>query len=287
MYTRPVRYTHSRSAHGNLPDAGRAPEIHIPDNEYLVLEGAWLVERAFASSLEMIEILCVPARKAWAVALMERQPSSGYERAPTLLVLSEGELSDRIGYAFHRGVLATARRPAGMKVDDILAQSVSEECTILVLPETLDPENLGACFRNAAAFGCSALLIGPNCPDPFSRRILRVSMGAVLSLPWARMSSPDDLGRFGEEGVSVAACVLDDGANDIRCWDPPSRLALLLGNEAFGLSSSWLASCDSRLTLPMASGVDSLNVATAGAVFLYALSQRRIRCMAQTASVHD
>lgn len=143
--------------------------------------------------------------------------------------------------------------------------------TLLVLPELVDPENLGSAFRNAAALGCDALLLGPKGPDPLSRRALRVSMGAALSLPWARLAQSEDMGILAGRSYEAAACVLAPDAQDIRAWLRPERLALVLGNEAFGLSEPWLRACLHRLTLPMGGGTDSLNLATAAAIFLYAL----------------
>jgi tRNA G18 (ribose-2'-O)-methylase SpoU len=143
-----------------------------------------------------------------------------------------------------------------------------------VLPELGDPENLGSAFRNASAFGCSAIFLGPSGPDPLCRRVLRVSMGASLSLPWTRLSGPAELSSLAARGYSLVACVLDAEAADLRSWPRPERLALVLGNEAFGLSPPWLEACDAGLTLAMEGGTDSLNVATAAAVFLYALSSR-------------
>ncbi|MDP2790489.1 MAG: RNA methyltransferase [Rectinemataceae bacterium] len=267
----------------------------LPDGSIL-LEGAWLVERALVSGLEVPEILCVPSRRPWAEALLVRvaAESAGSSTGPAfsrpiLRIMPEKDLSQVAGYAFHRGVLAHALRPreqsaadmipGGTGIDrkasdmrDLRGMQGAQGALILALPETVDPENLGACFRNAAAFGCTGLLIGPKCPDPLCRRVLRVSMGASLSLPWARMQNPDSLQNFGQAGFTVAACVLDPDAADLRTWHRPPLLVLVLGNEAYGLSPEWLVVCTSRLTLPMGAGTDSLNVATAGAVFLFALT---------------
>jgi tRNA G18 (ribose-2'-O)-methylase SpoU len=230
----------------------------------VALEGAFLVERALAAGLRLERLYCVPAREPWALAL------AGAEGAlPPPTVLRESELAEIAGYPFHRGVYALAPRPAERIPGDCLPGFGSGRETILVLPELADPENLGAAFRNAAALGCRALLLGPNGPDPLCRRVLRVSMGSCLRLPWARLPDPDSLGGLGFE---TAACVLDPEAQDLRSWARPERLALVLGNEAFGLSEPWLAACRHRVTLPMLGGADSLNVSTAAAVFLYALS---------------
>jgi tRNA G18 (ribose-2'-O)-methylase SpoU len=233
------------------------------------LEGALLIERAVASGLAIESLYCVPARASWARSLL------GDGLSPK--VLAESEISALAGYPFHRGAFALARRPRALAPAEALdpAEAVSADekrATILVLPEIGDPENLGSAFRNAAAFGCSALLLGPAGPDPLCRRVLRVSMGAPLLLPWARLRGPEQLAIVSERAYETAACVLDPDAADLRSWTRPERLALVLGNEAFGLSDPWLKACRYRITLPMRGGTDSLNVATAAAVILYALS---------------
>jgi tRNA G18 (ribose-2'-O)-methylase SpoU len=229
----------------------------------LALEGALLIERALSRGLTLERLYCVPAREAWASALAGERP------VPT--VLPEAEISAIAGYAFHRGAFALARRPPEASLGEILP-SARARTTFLVLPEIGDPENLGSAFRNAAALGCAAILLGPRGPDPLCRRVLRVSMGASLRLPWARLAGPEELRGLGRNGFTLAACVLDPPAEDPRSWSRGERLALVLGNEAFGLAAPWLGACGTRLTLPMAGGTDSLNVATAAALFLYALA---------------
>jgi tRNA G18 (ribose-2'-O)-methylase SpoU len=238
----------------------------------VALEGAFLVERAVAAGLVLETLYCVPAREAWArgIALRAADPAAALEP----VVLPEARIAEIAGYPFHRGAYALAHRPPALSP----AEAVSEEpnpSTILVLPEVKDPENLGAAFRNAAALGCSALLLGPTGPDPLCRRVLRVSMGSSLSLPWARLGGPADMRELAERNYRAAACVLDGEARDLRSWRPPERLALVLGNEAYGLSAPWLAACADRVTLPMLGGADSLNVATAAALFIYASARSR------------
>jgi tRNA G18 (ribose-2'-O)-methylase SpoU len=262
----------------------------------ILLEGAFLVERAVQFGLEVLRIACVPAREAWVCSLLAQVPERDTEaggrtgevaggkagevagggsgrgfRVPLQApeILPEAELADAVGYPFHRGVLAWARRPEAQVPVEVVAAAGKR---ILVLPGISDPENLGACFRNAAALGCGALLIGPQAPDPYSRRVLRVSMGASLNLPWARCDSGETtLEILKEAGFRSAACVLDPDAIDIRHYQPAAKLALILGNEAAGLPENWTSRCDDRVTLPMEGGTDSLNLATAAAVLLYAL----------------
>ena len=244
----------------------------------IALEGAFLIERGASVGLAFEALYCVPAREAWARGLIERAsgaPDADGAAASTALtptVLPEARISEIAGYRFHRGAYALARRPETLEPIDVMP-APSGPSTLLVLPEIGDPENLGASFRNAAALGCSAILLGPAGPDPYSRRALRVSMGAALILPWARLRGPEAMEELSERGFCAAACVLDPGARDLREWRPPPRLALVLGNEAFGLSEPWLEACRERVTLKMRGGADSLNVATAGAIFLYALAE--------------
>jgi tRNA G18 (ribose-2'-O)-methylase SpoU len=190
--------------------------------------------------------------------------------------MPEAEISRAAGYRFHRGVRALARRPAEAAAADAVPGGTGPSL-ILVLPEMGDPENLGSCFRSAAALGAAAVLLGPGGPDPLSRRALRVSMGSALSIPWARLSGPSELRLLEERGFLLAACVLDPGARELRDWEPPDRTALAMGNEAYGLSEPWLRACGTRLTIEMSGGTDSLNVSTAAAIFLYELAARRGR----------
>jgi tRNA G18 (ribose-2'-O)-methylase SpoU len=230
------------------------------------LEGSFLVERGRDAGLEFEALYCVPAREGWARSLSSIEPT----------ILPEVDIAQIAGYPFHRGALALARRPLESPAKDLaarLAGDPSRGTTILILPETVDPANLGSAFRSAAALGCAAVLLGPRGPDPLCRRALRASMGATLRLPWTRLTGPGCLAPLAQADYRIAACVLDPKAIDLRTFSRPNRLALVLGNEAFGLSASWEDACDLRLTLPMLGGADSLNVAAAAAVFLYALGR--------------
>jgi tRNA G18 (ribose-2'-O)-methylase SpoU len=245
-------------------------------DESIALEGAFLIERALSAGLEFEALYCVPAREAWAKRLRAgaaassagcdaSSPASSIEP----VIMPEPRISEIAGYRFHRGAFALAHRPPARAASEIIPSS-DGPATMLVLPEIGDPENLGAAFRNAAAFGCSALLLGPTGPDPYCRRVLRVSMGAALSLPWARLEGPASMRALGGLGFRAVACVLDPEARELRAWKRPERLALVLGNEASGLSAPWLEACDERVTLKMMGNTDSLNLATAAAIFLYA-----------------
>lgn len=185
---------------------------------------------------------------------------------PFPVYLAPPELLDRIaGFHVHRGCLAIGARPAAAQIPDGAR-------TLVVLEDLTDVDNLGAIARHTAAFGADALLLSPRCADPFYRKAIRVSLGAVFALPIVRLADwPGDLQRLRAQGVSLVAAVLDPDATPLARFTRPARLAILLGAEGPGLSSEARALCDHQVTIPMFPGADSLNVATAAAIFLYAL----------------
>lgn len=174
------------------------------------------------------------------------------------------------GFHLHRGALASMQRPALPEVTDLVA----EARRVLVLEDIVDHTNVGAVFRSAAALGVDAVLVTPRCADPLYRRSIRVSMGTVFQVPWTRIDPwPGGIADLQRAGFTVATLALADDAVslDDLAADPPDRLALVLGTEGDGLSRHTLAAADLTVTIPMAGGVDSLNVAAAGAVAAWAL----------------
>ncbi|MDT3343699.1 TrmH family RNA methyltransferase [Microbacterium aquilitoris] len=174
------------------------------------------------------------------------------------------------GFAVHRGALAAMHRP----VQPDPAQLLEHSRTVVVLEDIVDHTNVGAAFRAAAALGADAVLVSPRCGDPLYRRSVRVSMGTVFQVPWARLPEWDAAAPlFAAAGVHLAAMALADDAVPLDDFAAarPDRLAILMGAEGEGLSASALAVSDSIVTIPMAGGVDSLNVASAAAVALWAL----------------
>ena len=142
---------------------------------------------------------------------------------------------------------------------------------------TAAPANVGAIFRSAAALDMDAVLVSPRCGDPLYRRSVRVSMGTVFQVPWARLDSwPQDLSLLKDQGFTVAAMELTDDAVDLDqlAAQDPERLALVLGTEGAGMSAETLAAVDLAVKIPMRAGVDSLNVAAASAVDFWELRPR-------------
>ena len=184
-------------------------------------------------------------------------------------------LSGLTGYALTRGMLCAMGRPALPGVEELCRGAGR----VAVLENVTDASNVGAVFRSAAALGMDALLVTPTCCDPFYRRAVRVSMGAVFQIPWTWLG--EDASQWPEPGLSrlkamgfrTAALALD--RRSLSVDDPvlagEERLALLLGSEGNGLSPDTIAACDYTVRIPMARGVDSLNVAAAAAVAFWQL----------------
>jgi tRNA G18 (ribose-2'-O)-methylase SpoU len=178
-------------------------------------------------------------------------------------VLDENAIEDVTGFHVHRGALAAFERPRPVDVATVL-----ERCTrILVAEDLVDHTNVGALFRNAAALGFEAILLSPRCADPFYRRSIKVAMGAVFSLPHARLDdwyAAPDLIRAA--GFTSYAMTLADDAVALDDVVPAERSAVILGSEGPGLSEHWQRAADVRVTIPMARGIDSLNVAASAAI---------------------
>lgn len=193
----------------------------------------------------------------------------------------EDVLAGLTGYALHRGVVASLHRPeqptlsAVLAGDTVLAGTAHSARRLVIIENVADPTNVGAIFRSVAGIGADAVLVTESCADPFYRRAIRVSMGTVLQVPWTRAPGWDALGpALHAAGFATVALALTPEAVSLRSYaaTAPDRVALVLGNEAAGLSAEALAAADVHVQVPMRHGVDSLNVAAAAAVAIYALT---------------
>ena len=187
-------------------------------------------------------------------------------------------LAELTGFELTRGVLCAFHRPAPRPVEELCKNARR----VAVLEGIVDSTNIGAIFRSATALGVDAVLLSPSCCDPLCRRAVRVSMGTVFQVPWATLGdTPADwpekgMDRLHAMGFKTAAMALDDRAVSI---DDPAlqaeeKLAIVLGTEGDGLAHSTIARCDYTVMIPMQHGVDSLNVAAAGAVAFWELRKR-------------
>jgi tRNA G18 (ribose-2'-O)-methylase SpoU len=245
-----------------LADFRALPERRLEQQSgRFVAESEMVVRKLLASPLRTCSILLTAPRLAALEGALAAAP-----RDFPVYVVPQAVMDQVAGFHVHRGCLAIAERPHP-------AALPAAARLVVVLVDLVDVDNLGAMARNAAAFGADALLLSPRCADPFYRKAVRTSAGAVLTLPIARAARwPDDLLRLRDElGFCLVGAVLDGHAQPLADFVPPPRLALLFGAEGPGLDAATQALCDARVTIPMAAspGVDSLNVATAGAVFLY------------------
>lgn len=228
--------------YARLTDGG-----HRADGTF-VLEGAFAVERAVAAGIVLRSLLLAPHKVDVAIG-----------GVPTY-VADRDVLKQVTGFDVHRGVLAVGERPAPRTPAEVLDGARRA----LVVEGVSDAENVGALFRNAAAFGAVVLLDDATC-DPLNRRCVRVSVGNVLRVPWARGTHVDCTG-FTTLALAPAGDV------DVRAVEA-ERAAIVVGPEGPGLPEETMAACDQRVRIPMRPGVDSLNVATAAAIALYELSR--------------
>jgi len=237
-----------------------------PAGGLYIAESAKVLGRALAAGHRPRSVL---VQEKWVDETEALLASYGVSDAPAYVV-PEGVAAALTGYAVHRGVLAAMHRPALPAVAEVVAGAR----TVLVLEDIVDHTNVGAAFRAAAGLGADAVLVTPRCADPLYRRSVRVSMGTVFQVPWTRLPAWPEAGAvLHDAGLHLAALALADGAVPLDAFveDRPERVALLLGTEGDGLSRRALAAADTVVTIPMTGGVDSLNVAAATAVALWAL----------------
>ena len=244
-----------------------------PENALFIAEGVKVISHALDAGCEPVSLLMAKRHAAGkAAALIAR-----CEGIP-VYTGDEGLLAGLTGYALTRGVLCALRRPALKTAEEVCAGARR----VAVLEDIADPTNVGAIIRSAAALGVDAALLTPGCCDPLGRRAVRVSMGTVFQLPWARLGEkkadwPEQgLARLKEMRFKSCAMALDHRA--LPMDDPrlaaEDKLAIVLGTEGDGLAPATVAGCDYTAMIPMAHGVDSLNVAAAGAVAFWQLRRR-------------
>lgn len=265
--------------------ARRTPAV---DQPVFVVEGRLAVDRLLTSAYTVHSLLVDDHQVTAAGDLVATTRARG---AP-VFVGSRATVATTVGFALHRGVVAVAHRPSPASTGQLLADAAVTSAAngttplIVVLEGLNDHENIGSLFRNAAAFGVAGALLDPTCADPLYRRSIRVSVGHVLHVPFARLLPwPAGLQQVQAAGFVVAALApraaaaggiqtvrLDELKASMSSSDHPVGVALLLGAEGPGLTESALAASDVVVHIPVVDRVDSLNVATAAALAFHALS---------------
>lgn len=247
----------------SLTDVALRRTLDVEEGLYLA-ESLKVIERALAAGHRPRSVLLLEQWLPQIEPLLAEHP-----QVPVFVGESE-QLAELTGFHMHRGALASMHRPAPRDPAELLAASRR----LVVLEDLADHTNVGAIFRSVAALGADGVLLTPACADPLYRRAVRVSMGAVLQVPWARLPHWREAGPLiRDAGYELAAFALRDDAEDLAEFyaRPPEKLALMFGTEGEGLSRRALASATRCVTIPMEHGVDSLNVATAAALALWAV----------------
>lgn len=235
------------------------------DRGLFLAEGEKVVRRAIESGHRPRSFLMSPR---WLEGLADLLDASD---APCF-VLDDASIERLTGFHVHRGALAALERPEALAPREVLAKARR----VIVMEDLADHTNVGGAFRAAAALGFDAVLLSPRCADPLYRRAIKVSMGSVFWLPYARVedwyAAPELLREAGF--TTYAMTLADDSVPIDEVPYDVERLALIVGSEGHGLTPHWEKSADHRVTIPMAAGIDSLNVASSVAVACWELRQR-------------
>ena len=271
-------------------DPRLGPYLEVRDRDALgadgrpglfVGESPLVVEAMLRAPVETLSILASERQESRARALVEgARPWRAGRADPEVLLAPDEVLDAAVGFNIHRGFLAIGRRPEPRTVRDVVP--ASGDCLLLVVEDVNNIDNIGQLFRNAAAFGCAAVVLSPACHDPLYRKSLRVSCGHALRVPFARSESwARDLAWM-RDGAGLALVGATGGGDrtlaetaDELARAPRRRVAVLVGAEFDGLTPSALGACSHRTRIPMAPGVDSLNVGVAAGVLLARLAEAR------------
>jgi len=263
----------------HLDDPRVADYRNVRDADLRVASGAFLaegrlnVERLLASTRYRARSVFVTDA---ALRGIESSLARLGDETPVYLA-SQALMNEIVGYRMHRGCLAAGERGRELALEPLLDGLAPGPRCVLMLEDVSNPDNVGAIFRNALAFGADAAVLTSRCADPLYRKAIRVSMGATLRVPFARApDAPAVLSRLRVWGFASVALSARSSAQPLAALaPPPERVALLLGAEGHGLSSAAAAAAERCITIPMAAGVDSLNVATAAGIALHQLFQAR------------
>ena len=242
-----------------------------PERGLYLAESEKVIRRALAAGHRPRSFLM---GQRWVTDLSDLVDQAESEKVP-VYVAPAGVIEAMTGFHLHRGALASMHRPSLAAPEVLLQNALLQNASrVVILEDIVDHTNIGAVFRSCAALGVDAVLVTPRCADPLYRRAVRVSMGTVFQVPWTRIDPwPAGLQVLQDHGFTVAAFALGDGAIslDDLAADQPDRLAMVFGTEGDGLSRLAVKGADVVVKIPMAGAVDSLNIAVASAVAIWAL----------------
>lgn len=249
---------------------GVADPILLREGGRFVAEGRAVVARLLVSRWDVESVLVSPAAHAALATVLESRP------AVPIFVAPLDVLTSVAGYNIHRGCLAIAWRKPPLSPADVMRSAAGQRIW-LALEQLADPDNVGSCFRNAAAFGVGAVLLDERCADPLYRKAIRTSMAATLLVPFARAVGWDDaLNECRVARRVVVGLTPSSDAQDLAAFArdraATQPVLLLAGSEDRGLDAGTMRRCDRLVRIPIAREVDSLNVATAVGIALHALS---------------
>lgn len=237
-------------------------------------EGEHVVRRAFEAGLKVRSVLVIEQKVDRVNTMIAEHQAEGVE----VLSCTKALMALAVGFAMHQGIIAAVEPADGhvgiAGLDHAIAEFSDQlSPTLLVCPEITNVENLGLLARVAAGLGVAAMVLGPRCADPWYRRSVRVSMGAVFRLPIVRLDDMDaGLHHLQQaHGYKLVATVIDADATPLQHVDTSAmnKHAILLGNEGDGLPGDLVTSCDEIVRIPMHAGIDSLNVAVAAGIVLH------------------
>ncbi len=235
------------------------------DLNLFVVEGSLLVERLLESRYETEFIL---THSDWL-----KEPKFHIPDEMTIYCTSRQMMTQLVGFSFHQGIMACGRRRNWPALGELLSDQARDSKTMIICPAIDNPENLGSIARTAEALGVGAIIVGQESPDPLSRRLTRVSMGATLKLPILKYSNVHDaLDELKQAGFDFVATLAQSDCEELFAFRRPDKIGLLLGREREGLSPDFAERADHRVTISMIPGADSLNVSVAAGIFLYHLS---------------
>jgi tRNA G18 (ribose-2'-O)-methylase SpoU len=238
-----------------------------------IAEGKVVVEKLVASSAHQPLSLLIAAKRVAALEpLLARLP-----QALPVFAAEQPVIDAIAGFAVHRGILAIGRRLESPSADALLGRIVREEGSrldVLFVSGIANHDNMGGIFRNAAAFGAKAVLLDPDCCDPLYRKAIRVSVGASLLVPFARLERGEDAPSLLDRHGFASVALSPSGEMLLGDWRPAARNAIFLGAEGPGLPPELIARTRT-LRIAMSAGFDSLNVATTSGIVLHHLSTRR------------